>query len=101
MKTENYKEIESKKYVKLQELKGEENYVSGKFIGTEEGTYSPVFIIEKPDGSVIKIIGTTDLIDKMRTVDLGTGVKIGLKEERLTKNQLSYFVAYVGALENL
>ncbi|MBN8538353.1 MAG: hypothetical protein J0M15_14970 [Deltaproteobacteria bacterium] len=98
MKTLKYKEIETKKYLKLQDLKGEENFVEGKYVGTEPLAYSPAFLIEN-DNQIFRIIGTTDLNSKMNKIPIGTQVIIGLKEEVPTKHANACLIAFVGIID--
>ncbi len=86
--------IKTTKYRKLQELRGEENHVKGVFEGTVDLKYSPAYLIKTEEG-IERIIGTTDLTDKMKRVKIGERVEIGCLGEIPTAHEHPFFEAFV------
>ena len=88
------KTIKTTKYKKLQDLKGAENHIRGIYEGMVDLKYSPAYLI-KTEGGVERIIGTTDLTEKMKQVKIGERVEIGCIGEIPTQHENPLFEALV------
>ena len=94
-----YQEIKNSKYLKIQDLKGEENYLEGTFESVEQLEHSPAYFIRKKNGRLQGVMGSTDLTAKMEEVPIGKWVKIGLLNEVPTKHKNPCYIAYVAVGE--
>jgi hypothetical protein len=91
----NFKEIESDVPLKVQELT---EPLVGTYQGVETGKYSPIYLIHTEDG-LKRIVGVTDLQQKMEKVRIGSLVRIALKEARTTDTGKLYLTTVEVARE--
>jgi hypothetical protein len=90
-----FKEIESDAPLKIQDLT---EPLIGTYQGVEPGKYSPLFLIQTEDG-LRRIVGVTDLQQKMDKVKVGSMVRISLKETRTTDSGKMYLTTLEVAQE--